>query len=79
MDVLVQVDAKKDTHIALAARLGIAPPTFKTTVKNRKDTKKLYTQCGRFSGQRKSLIRSPFQELDSLLAVWFRKLEAEMQ
>lgn len=67
------------THVALAARLEMAPPSLKTTVRNRKDTKKGYTKYGKFSDQRKNLKQSPFQKLDSLLAVWFKKLEAEKQ
>lgn len=30
-------------------------------------------QCGRFSGHRNSLKQSPFQELESLVAVWFKQ------
>jgi hypothetical protein len=40
MDILAQVDANKETHVALAARLGIVLSTLKTTVTNRKATKK---------------------------------------
>jgi hypothetical protein len=68
LDILAQVDANKETCVALAARLGIAPSTLNTIVKSRKDTEKCYTKCGRFSGQRKSLKQSPFEELESLLA-----------
>jgi hypothetical protein len=60
-------------RVALAARLGIAPSSLNTIVKSRKDTEKSYTQCGRFSGQRKSLKQSPFEELESLLAAWFKQ------
>jgi hypothetical protein len=73
MAILAQVDANKETRVALAARLGIAPSTLNTIVKSRKDTKKCYAQCGRFSGQRKSLKQSPFEELESLLATWFKQ------
>jgi transposase-like protein len=55
MDILSQVNANKETRVALAARLGIAPSTLNTIVKSRKDTEKCCTKCGRFSGQRKSL------------------------
>jgi hypothetical protein len=71
MDILV--DANKEIRVALAARLGSAPSTLNTIVKSRKDTEKCYAQCGRFSGQRKSLKQSPFEELESLLAVWFKQ------
>jgi hypothetical protein len=64
-------------HVALAARIGMTPPTLRTTVKNRKDTIKCYTKCGEFSDQGKNLTQSLFQELDSLLAMWFDKLETE--
>jgi hypothetical protein len=57
----------------LAARLGIAPSTLNNNVKSRKDTEKCYAHCGRFSGQRKSLKQSPFEELESLLATWFKQ------
>jgi hypothetical protein len=73
MDILAQVDANKETSVALAARLGIAPSTLNTIVKSRKDNEKCYVQCGRFSGQRKSLKQSPFEELESLLATWFKQ------
>jgi hypothetical protein len=43
------------------------------THKSRKDTEKCYAQCGRFSGQRKSLKQSPFEEPESLLAMWFKQ------
>jgi transposase-like protein len=33
MDILAQVDANKETRVALAARLGIAPSTLNTVVK----------------------------------------------
>lgn len=71
--VLTQVDAKKETHVALATRLGIMPRMLKTVDKKRKDAKKCYAQCGRFSGQRNSLKQSPFQAVESLLAVWFKQ------
>jgi hypothetical protein len=55
MDILAQVDANKETSSPLAGISGIASSAFNTIIKNRKDTEKCYTQCGRFSGQRKSL------------------------
>jgi hypothetical protein len=73
MDILAQVDANKETRVALAARLRIAPSTLNTIVKSRKDIEKFYAQCGRFSNQRKSLKQSPFEELESLLATWFKQ------
>jgi hypothetical protein len=73
MDILAHVDANKETHVALAATLGIAPSTLNTIVKSRKDTERYYAQCGRFSGQRKSLKQSLFEELESLLATWFKQ------
>jgi hypothetical protein len=51
MDILVQLDANRETRVALAARLGIAPSTLNIIVKNRKDTEKYYSQCDRFSSQ----------------------------
>jgi transposase-like protein len=44
MDILAQVVANKETCVALAARLGIAPSTLNTIVKSRKDTEKCYAQ-----------------------------------
>jgi hypothetical protein len=72
-DILAEVDADKETCVALAARLGIAPSTLNTIVKSRKDTKKCYAQCGRFSGQRKSLKQPLFEELERLSATWFKQ------
>jgi hypothetical protein len=60
-------------RVALAAQTRIALPILNTIVKSREDTEKCYTQCGKFSGQRKSLKQSPFQELESLLAAWFKQ------
>jgi hypothetical protein len=37
---LVQVDVDKETHVALAARLGIVPSALNAVVENRKGTKK---------------------------------------
>jgi hypothetical protein len=54
------VDANKEMLVALAARLGTSPSTLNTVVKYRKDTKKCYAQCGRFTGQRRSLKQAPF-------------------
>jgi hypothetical protein len=48
MDILVQVNANKETHVALATRLEMAPPTVKPTVGNRKDTIKCCTKYGKF-------------------------------
>jgi hypothetical protein len=79
MAILAQVDANKETRVALTARLGIAPSTLNTIVKSRKDTEKCYAQCGRFSGQRKSLKQSPFEELESLLVAWFKQARGTMQ
>jgi hypothetical protein len=73
INILHQVDVNMGTCVALAARLGTALSTLNTTVEVGKDTKNCYTQCGRFSGQRKSLKQSPFQELESLLATWFKQ------
>jgi hypothetical protein len=73
MDILAQVDANKETHVALAARLGFVPSALNTIVESRKDTEKCYARCGRFSGQRKSLKQSPFEELENLMAVWFKQ------
>jgi hypothetical protein len=73
MDILAQVDANKETHVALADRLRIAPSTMNITVKRRKDTKKCYAQCGRFFGQRNSLKQLPFEDLESLLAARFKQ------
>jgi hypothetical protein len=73
MAIPAQVDANKETRVALAVRLGIVLSTLNTIVKNRKDAEKCYAQCGRFTGQRKSLKQSPFEELESLLAMWFKE------
>jgi hypothetical protein len=61
MDILAHMYAKKEIHVVLAARLRITLSTLNATVENRKDTRKWYTQCGRFSDQRKSLKQAPFQ------------------
>jgi hypothetical protein len=77
MDILAQVDANKESRETPAARLGIAPSTLNTIVKSRKDTKKCYTQYGKFSGQRKSL-----KHLKNRRVCWPRglnKIEAAMQ
>jgi hypothetical protein len=43
MDILAKVDANKETNVALAGRLRIAPSTLNTIVKNGKYTEKCYT------------------------------------
>jgi hypothetical protein len=40
MDILAQVNANKETYVALAARLGIVLSTLNIIVKSRKDTEK---------------------------------------
>jgi hypothetical protein len=73
MDILAQVGANREAHVAQAARLRIMPSQLSTIVKYKKDTKKCYAQFGKYSGQRKSLKQSPFQELESLFAAWFKQ------
>jgi hypothetical protein len=65
MGIPAQVDANKETCSALAARLGIVLSISNTVCKNRKDIKKCYTKCDRFSGQ--------FKEMKSLLAAWLKQ------
>jgi ribosomal protein S9 len=48
MDILVQVDTSKETHIAQAARWGIALSAVNFTVTEREDTRKCYVKYGRF-------------------------------
>jgi hypothetical protein len=73
MDILAKADANKETCVALAGILGIAPSAVNTIVKSRKDIKKYYAQCGRLSDLSKCLKQPPFQELESLLAMWFKQ------
>jgi hypothetical protein len=73
MDIPAKVDSNKETHVALATRLGTMLSTIKTIVKSWKDMNKCYAKCCRFSGQRKSLKQSTFQELESLLPVCFKR------
>jgi hypothetical protein len=49
------------------------PSTLNTIVKNRKDAEKCYAQCGRFSGQKKEPKQSRFQELECLVAAFFKQ------
>ena len=46
MDIVAQVDANKETHVAMVARLAIMLSASNITVKNRRDTEKCYAQCG---------------------------------
>lgn len=71
IDTPAWVDANKETHVTLAARLRIKLSTTNTSVINKKDIKKCYAQRSRFSGQRKPLKQSPLQELETLLVTWF--------
>ena len=59
-------DAK---HVALSARLVIAPLTLYSIVKNEKCCDKCYTQCGRFSYELLSQKQSSLKELESLLSM----------
>lgn len=73
MGVLTQANANKEIHIALIARVGTVLSTLSNTIKNRRGTVKCNAQCGWFFGQRRSLEQSTFQELESLLDVWFQQ------
>lgn len=75
-DILAQVNASMEMRVALCARLGIMPSTLNTIVKNRKDTKKFYGNCGRLCGQRKSPKQSPFKDVASLLPAWLKQVRA---
>jgi hypothetical protein len=75
-DILVKVDVSMKTRVVLCARLGIVLLTLYTIVKNNKDAKKFYANCGRLSGQRKSPKQSPVQEVASLFPAWLRKVRA---
>lgn len=44
MEIVAEVDANKETHDALAGRLGIVPSTLNTIVINRKDTESSYAK-----------------------------------
>jgi hypothetical protein len=55
MGILAPVNDSKETRVAVAARSAIVLSTMNTIVKNNTDTKKCYTQCGMFCGQRNSL------------------------
>jgi hypothetical protein len=79
MDILAQADTSKGWHTAVTARLGIVLSALNTIVKYWKNVNKCYTQCGRYSGQRKSLKQSPLQELESLLATWFKQATSSNQ
>jgi hypothetical protein len=59
-------------HVTLAARLGVAPVQLNTVVKNM-DILKCCALGSRFSDQGKNLKHAPFQELESLLGVWFKQ------
>jgi len=68
-DILAQVDVSMEKRIALCARLGIVPSTLNTVVKNGKDTKRFYANCGRLRGQTNSPKQSPVKEAASLKVV----------
>jgi hypothetical protein len=68
----MKVDANKEEHIALAARLGIALSTQHYSYKYERHWKVLHTMWHILS-QRKNLKQSHFQELESLLATWFKQ------
>lgn len=73
MDILAPVNASKETCVAMAARSVTVLWTMNTIVKNKADTKKHYTQCGMFCGQRNSLKWWPFKQLECLMAAWFKQ------
>jgi hypothetical protein len=50
MDILAQVDANKETCVALATRWGTEPSSMNAIFKNKKDTEKCHAQCGSVSG-----------------------------
>jgi len=71
------VNACKETQVALATKLGIVPSVLNSIITERKDTKKSYTKCVSFFGQKKDLKQSAFQEKESLLAAWFKQARGE--
>jgi transposase-like protein len=44
MDIVAQIDANKETHVALAGRLGSVPSTLNNIVKNRNDTENCFAK-----------------------------------
>jgi transposase-like protein len=78
INILAIVDANTETRAALAARLGILPSTLNTIVKKQK-IQTFYTQCVRFSGQRKSLKQPPFKNWRVCWPSGLNELEVEMQ
>lgn len=42
LDIVAQIDASKETHVALAGRLGIVLSTSNNIVKNRKGTENCF-------------------------------------
>lgn len=73
MGILAPVNDSKETRVAVAARSAIVLSTMNTIVKNNKDTKKCYTQCGMFCGQRNSLKQWLSEQLECLTAAWFKQ------
>jgi hypothetical protein len=77
VDVLTKVDDgggggggdDNATHVALSARLVIAPLTLYSIVKNEKCCGKCYTQCGRFSYEPLSQKQLSLKEPESLLSM----------
>ena len=76
MDILAPVNASKETCVAMATRSATVLSTINTIVKNKADTKKRYTHCGMFCGQRNSLKWWPFRHLECLMAAWFKQERA---
>ena len=62
------MNANKETQVALAAKLGTVALVLNSIITKWKDTKKCYTKCDSFCGQRKDRKQSAFQEKESLLA-----------
>jgi hypothetical protein len=73
INILVYVDAHIGTHVEQASLLRLPVPTLNPTVKKHEETERSSIKCEPFSKQRKSSKCSLLEELESVLAVWFKQ------
>jgi hypothetical protein len=74
MQILAEVDAHVGTWVDLVAMLGLLVSTLNMIVSKGSEIEKSYACCGpSFSKQPKSMETLPLEEMETILAAWFKQ------
>jgi len=74
MHILAKVDAHMETQVDRMAVLGLSVSTLHTRVSKSPEIEKNDSLCGPlFSKEPKSLMTSPFEELETIRSAWFKQ------